>query len=218
MPDPEQLCRAICALLLPALVIACEDETSPPEPTPATTEAKPESETPEATEPKPVPEPHPLQAAFDAGEYQALCQPLEAEGFPGDVCAFLAARASGERGSLNQRNLEQFLRAQQVRQLSGSIVEVYEQGAYGTTYEIRWSGRTALLESEDTQFETTGRFRMWAQRTPNDEQVVFDSGRSRDIPAFVEWKLADDLLEIARRNPEDAQALAQRTFQNLAAR
>ena len=74
--------------------------------------------------------------------------------------------------------------------------------------EIRWSGRAALLESEDTQFETTGRFRMWAQRTPNDEQVVLNSGRSRDIPAFVEWKLADDLLEIARRNPEDAQALA----------
>jgi len=84
----------------------------------------------------------------------------------------------------------------------GRIVEVYETGRGGTAYEVRLGGRTAILETTDTTFATTGSFSMWAQRMPNNEEVVFASGRVREIPAYIEWKLADDIMDIARQSPD----------------
>jgi hypothetical protein len=56
---------------------------------------------------------------------------------------------------------------------------------------------------------------MWAQRTPNDAEVVLTYGRVREIPAYVEWKLADDILEVGRQSPDESQSLARRILDDL---
>lgn len=198
-----------CAAILGVLA-ACNSEPASAPAAPANTVVQ--------LKPTPAPavetEPDPIRVALEEGHFDVVCDALVRQAFSEQVCDFLAARARGERGSLNQRALERFLRAQKVRQLRGRIVDVFDRGMSSTTYEVRHGGSTVLLETTDTQFETTGAFRMWAQRTPNNEEVVLGSGRVREIPAYVEWKLADDLLDLARQR-SGGEASARRLLDEL---
>lgn len=200
-------------ILLSASLTGCgEEAATAPAPAVETPEPPPVEEG-TAEEPEPEPEPDPVQTAMEEGRFEVVCEALASEGFSDHVCAFLMARARGERGSLNQRTLERFLRGQQVRRVRGRIVEVYETGVGSVTYEARIGGRTSLLETTETTFTTTGAFSMWAQHS-EDEEMVLTSGRVREIRVYTEWKLADDLLDLARQR-SGGEATARRMLDEL---
>lgn len=148
--------------------------------------------------------------------FDDVCAELRREAFSSHVCGFVAARARGERSSLNQRHLRRFFQNHRVRRLRGRIVDVFDSSGDSARYEVRVGGRSAILETTDTMFQTTGGFSMWAQRDPEDEVVVFTSGRVRDVPLYLEWKLADDIMDLAReRRADEFQPMARHLFDEI---
>lgn len=210
----EHLAR-VAGLFILTNILACgSDEPSTPTPTQATTstEASPVTEaaqTPETEEsPPPAPPPPPppdaratALAALVAGDYVTTCAYLEFERFDPSVCEYFAKRAEGERAQLSSRTLERFLRSHDVARRRGSVRGWFQEP---DAYEVSVNRRTSILEVTDTRFQTTGRFTMWAQRL-EDEEVELTSGRVLDVPYYIEWTLADDMLDAMRARGERAE-------------
>jgi hypothetical protein len=151
--------------------------------------------------------------ALEEGRYADVCGYLVTNGFSEVVCAWLVdtAEANADR-SLTIDRLERFLRDQQVRRVSGTIVGWYDQAR--NEYEARVNGQTAILVATETEFETTGRFTMWAQRHGSSAEVLA-SGREVDVPVYREWPLYDLLVETARARGEAARPAALAAFLEL---
>ena len=151
--------------------------------------------------------------ALDAGRYDEVCTYLVANGFSDDVCTWLVdtVEANADR-SLTTDRLERFLRAQQVRRVSGTIVDWYDQSR--NEYAARINGQTAILVATETEFETTGRFTMWAQRHGSSAEVL-TSGREVDVPVYREWPLYEILIETARTRGDEARPAALEAFREL---
>lgn len=143
-----------------------------------------------------------------AEDFATACAYLEFERFDPVVCDYFARRATGQPASLSPRVLEAFLRSQNVARRSGSVVGWFEEPR---SYEVRVSGQASILEVLDTRFSTTGRFNMWARRM-DDEEMELSSGRVIDVPVYLEWPLADVMLEAMRARGDDVPAAARSLF------
>ncbi|MCB9603025.1 MAG: hypothetical protein H6721_07375 [Sandaracinus sp.] len=151
--------------------------------------------------------------ALDEGRYADVCAYLQSTGFSEVVCAWLVdtVEANGDR-SLTTDRLERFLRAHQVRRTSGTIVGWYDEGR--NEYEARIGGRPSILVATETEYATTGRFTMWAQRIGTSTEVLV-SGREVEVPVFREWPLYEVLIETARARGEAARPAALAAFREL---
>lgn len=155
------------------------------------------------------------ERALAAKDWDAVCLALEFTTFDPEICAWISRKArDGVSGPPNARILEAFFRRQRVARTSGSIVALLQERPNGDTYEVRVGGRSAFLDTMDTNFSTTGGFRMWTQRQ-EDEEVTMQSGTVRTVAAYLEWPLADDILGLARVRGDDARSRAERLFAYL---
>lgn len=137
----------------------------------------------------------------------APCELLvEHLGFDAKTCSFLENLAAGQPGNLNGREFQRFLRSQKVAIRRGQILGWYDQSA--DEYEARIAGRTSILIATETSFQTTGGFRMWAQRIGESEETL-NNGREVDVPLYREWVLYGLILEAARARPPERQSYAQ---------
>lgn len=201
----------VLPVLLITVLTACGGESAPPSPATSAPAAAP-STAPSSTDPAPEPmiaptpaEPTALERAEVAlGErrYDDACGYLVARGMSQVVCDWIAATArTNDDQALSVDRFERFLREQHVRRVSGSIVGWYDEAH--NEYEARISGRTAILVATETEFETTGRFTMWAQERGSSDEVL-ESGREVSVPVYREWPLYDAIIEMARVRGADA--------------
>lgn len=187
-----------------APVVATRDAGNPSSTAPTTAPAAPSTWTDAA------------DTAVAAKDWDELCVALEFAAFDPTVCAWLARKArDGISGPPNPRVLEAFLRRHRVSRTSGSIVALLEERRTGDTYEARIRGRVAFLETAETTFSTTGRFTLWTQQQ-DDQETTMMSGAVRDVPVYMEWPLAELVLDVARARGTDAQRKAELLFGYLA--
>jgi hypothetical protein len=146
--------------------------------------------------------------ALLASDFATACAYLEFERFDPAVCDYFARRANEQQASLSPRVLETFLRSQNVARRSGSVVGWFEEPR---SYEVRVNGQASILEVIDTRFTTTGRFNMWARRM-DDEEMELSSGRVINVPVYLEWPLADVMLEAMRARGDEVPAAARSLF------
>lgn len=209
---PGRWCLGLIALWT-AAVVACGSEAVPPPPAsapPPPVVAPP----PPPSPPPPPPSPADLAStALEEGRYEDVCAYLVTQGFSADICAWIAATAREPgSGSFSSRTFESFLRAQHVRRVSGSIVGFYDER--NNEYEVRVGGRIAILEANETAFETTGRFTMWAQGHGVSEEVLA-SGREVAVPIYREWPLYQAIRDVVAADGAAARAGARMLFDEL---
>lgn len=179
-----------------------------PNESPAAADAAPAADRPPAPNPQ-----RDAARAVLASDFATACAYLEFERFDPAVCEYFAKRATGQPATLSSRTLEAFLRSQNVARRSGTVVGWFEEPH---SYEVRVNGQASILEVVDTRFRTTGRFTMWARRM-DDEEMELNSGRVVNVPVFMEWPLADQMLDAMRARGDDAQRAATSLFVRLLA-
>ena len=110
---------------------------------------------------------------------------------------------------------KKFLRAQHARNISGRIVGWYDEAR--NEYEVRVSGRLAILVATETTFGTTGAFSMWAQELEKSEEELA-SGRLVMVQIYREWPLYQAIYQVARARGPEAKEGAIRLLRELVRR
>jgi hypothetical protein len=130
------------------------------------------------------------------GRYAEVCQGTPA--VPSIICTWVAAKAEGKPAARPDGELfRAFYTREHIKKVSGRIIE---SAGGDNRYEVTASGyrRHCILETVDTQFETTGAFTMWVQEQPQPEEIELKSGRTEAWIVLTEAVLGKTLLDLAK--------------------
>ena len=149
-----------------------------------------------------------------AGSYDELC--AKSPGFPRAICTWVATRAAGKAAPRPAGDvLKTFFMREHIKRAAGRIIE--GAGAKNR-YEVTAAGyrRHCILETERTEYSTTGMYNLWVQESSDTEAVTTNSGREEQWVVLVESTLAADLMDLAKTaNELEGQATARSVIDDI---